>query len=357
MVVRLTRKNYASAKTSVPLPQSLHRTALLWSKRDVSCRRQIGWMSAAHRTSHNYGASMQLELQHVDPHADPHDVIVAQLRDLAPRCAEVSVTPSTPPQPAALPQPASEPPVHAAPLNDNAGEIRNPAPRTGFARGVAGLIVCAGIAAAAVWNSYGDEAKQRLSHLVPLFTGTPASTQNADTAESQDATSQITAPQPAAAPVQDIATAASTATSQPATAPATPTAETALPQAALTPELAQSIVTMAREITALKQTVEQLQAGQQQLSRDVAKLAEHEARRKSAAQVSKPAPPPQPQRTSTQTAVTRSVQPASAQASPQGPAYPQTAAQREAYVSPPAPMQLPPQPGDTSAPRPPMPLR
>ncbi|HEX7790544.1 MAG TPA: hypothetical protein VF467_08490 [Afipia sp.] len=303
---------------------------------------------------------MQLELQHVDPHADPHDVIVAQLRDLAPRLSEVNVTPSTPPQPAALPQPASEPPIHAAPSNDNAGEIHHPAPRRGLARSVAGLIVCAGIAAAAAWHSYGDEAKQRLSHLVPqLLAGAPSPTQNTGAAESQDATSQITVPQPATdpAPTHDTVAAASATISEPATAPATPTAETALTQAALSPELTQSIVTMAREVAALKQTVEQLQASQQQLSRDVAKVAEREARRKSAAQASKPTPPSQPQRTSTQAPVTRSVQPASAQAYPQGPAYPQTAAQREAYISPPAPMQLPPQPGDTSVPRPPMPLR
>lgn len=317
----------------------------------VACR--LHRMSPAHRTSHDYGATMQLELQHVDPHADPHDVIVAQLRDLAPRLSEVNVTPSTPPQPAALPQPASEPPIHAAPSNDNAGEIRHPAPRRGLARGVAGLIVCAGIAAAAAWHSYGDEAKQRLSHLVPqLLAGTPSPTQNTGAAESPAEASQIKVSQSATdtAPAQDSVAA------PPATTPAL-AAETVPTQAALTPELAQSIVTMAREIAALKQTVEQLQASQQQLSRDVAKVAEHEARRKSAAQASKPAPPSQPQRTSTQAPVTRSVQPASAQAYPQGPTYPQTAAQREAYISPPAPMQLPPQPGDTSVPRPPMPLR
>jgi hypothetical protein len=41
----------------------------------------------------------------------------------------------------------------------------------------------------------------------------------------------------------------------------------------------------------------------------------------------------------------------------QGQTYPQGAAQRDAYIPPPAPTQLPPQPGDTSAPRPPAPLR
>ncbi|TKT71663.1 hypothetical protein YH63_009690 [Afipia massiliensis] len=312
---------------------------------------------------------MQLELQHVDPHADPHDAIVAQLRELAPRIvhdpskvhapSEVNVTP------APSPEPASEPPLHTAPLNDNVGDILNPAPRGKLARGVVGLIVCAGIAAAAAWHSYGDEAKQRLSHLVPqLLAGTTAPTQSADAAESQDTTSQITASEPAAesAPSQDTAAAAPTP-AEPATAASTPAAETPPTPAALTPELAQSIETMAREIASLKQTVEQLQAGQQQLSRDVAKAAEHEVRRKPAA---KPAAAPRPQRASTSAPApapaTRSVQPASTQAYPQGQSYPQSYPQREAYIPPAppqqsAPSQLPPPPGDTSVPRPPMPLR
>ncbi len=39
---------------------------------------------------------MQLELQHVDPHADPHDVIAAQLRNLAPRGAVIKPSAATP---------------------------------------------------------------------------------------------------------------------------------------------------------------------------------------------------------------------------------------------------------------------
>jgi septal ring factor EnvC (AmiA/AmiB activator) len=137
--------------------------------------------------------------------------------------------------------------------------------------------------------------------------------------------------------------------------------ETPPTQAALPAELAQSIETMTREIASLKQTVEQLQAGQQQLSRDVAKVTEQEARRKLAAQPPKPTPPPRQQRALTPGAPPRTLgtlAPYSPRpATSQGQTYPQGAAQREAYVSQPAPAQLPPQPGDTSAPRPPMPLR
>ena len=307
---------------------------------------------------------MQFNLQHADSQTDdPHDVIVAQLRDLAPRLthdpSKLNVTP------AALPEPASEPSLHATPLNDNIGDIDNLTPRARSGRGVMLLVVCTGIAAAAAWHFNGEEAKQRLSHLVPplLAGASSAPTQNANASEPQEAASQIPASQPAAdpAPTQEAIAAASATPTDPATAPSTPPAvETPPTQAGLPPEVAQSIETMAREIASLKQTVEQLQAGQQQLSRDVVKVTEHEARRKLAAQASKPAPPPRPQRAATPGTPLRNLGTlpySTSPASSQGQAYPQGAAQREAYIPPPAPTQLPPQPGDTSVPRPPMPLR
>jgi len=74
-------------------------------------------------------------------------------------------------------------------LNDNIGDIRIPAPRARSGRGVVVLLaVCAGVAATMAWHSYGDEAKQRLSSLVPqLFAQAPAPTQSANAAEPQDA--------------------------------------------------------------------------------------------------------------------------------------------------------------------------
>lgn len=305
---------------------------------------------------------MQFKLQHADSQTDdPHDVIVAQLRDLAPRLAhdpsEIGVTP------AASLEPASESSLRAAPLNDNSGDIRNLTPRARSGRGVMLLIVCAGIAATVAWHSYGEEAKQRLSHFVPqLLAGAPAPTPSTNAADPQSAASQTAAPQTATdpAPAQEAAAAPATPT-QPATAPATPAAETPLTQAALPLDVAQSIETMAREIASLKQTVEQLQAGQQQLGRDVAKVTEHEARRKLTAQAAKPAPPPRPQRALTPGAPPRTLGTLAPYSPPpaysQGQTYPQGTAQREAYIPPAAPTQLPPQPGDTSVPRPPMPLR
>ena len=305
---------------------------------------------------------MQFKLQHADSQADdPHDVIAAQLRDLAPRLAPDPDGPNL--APAVHAEPSSEPSLRAAPLNDNSGDVQDLTPRPRSGRGAMLLIACAGIAAAAGWHSYGDEAKQRLSSLLPqLLAGTSAPAQNANAAEPEDAASQTATPQPAGDPaVQEAAAASATPTE--AAAAASSAAEPPPVQAALPPELAQSIETMAREIVSLKQTVEQLQAGQQQLSRDVAKAAEHETRRKPAVQASKPAAP-RPQRASTPAPAPRTFAPSS-QTYPQGSAYPQSqtypqgAAQRDAYIppTPPAPAQLPPQPGDTSVPRPPMPLR
>lgn len=302
---------------------------------------------------------MQFKLQHADTQSDPHDVIVAQLRDLAPRLAhdpsELDTTP------AALDE-ASEPSLRAAPVNDNTGDIGNPAPRARSGRGVVLVLltVCAGGVAAAAWHSYGGEAKQRLSHFVPqLLPSALVPTQNASTAQSQDTTSQIAEPSPAdnGAPVQEAGTAVPATPPQPVTTAATPAATSSAAQAAPSSELAQSIETMAREISSLKQTVEQLQAGQQQLSRDVAKITEQKARGKVTAQAPKPAPSPRPQHAPTPAVASRAFTPSPPPAYSQGQTYPHGATQRDAYVPPPAPAQLPPQPGDTSAPRPPMPLR
>jgi hypothetical protein len=317
-----------------------------------------------------------MQLQHTDPHA----AIAAQLRDLAPHRAngpsELNVTP------AASSEPTSEPSLRTTPLNDNTSDMRIPIPHGRSGRGVVLLAICAGVAATMAWHSYGDEAKQRLSYLMPqlpyadevkqrlssfvpqLFADVPA-TQSANAAEPKDAPSQIAASEPAAdpAPAQESsnvepATPTSPAPASAVPAPAQPMAETSPTQAALPPELTQSIETMAREIASLKQTVEQLQVGQQQLSHDVAKVSEHKGHRKLAEQTSKPTSRPRSRQAPTSAARSRTLAPYSPpQAHSQGQTYPQGPAQREAYIPPSAPTQLPPQSGDSSVPRPPMPLQ
>lgn len=294
---------------------------------------------------------MQPNLQHADPHADPHDAIAAQLRDLAPRIAEDPSGPSI--APAASPETSPEPSFHAAPLNDNTGESLDLTSRTGPRRGTLIVIVCAGIAAAVAWHTYADAAKQQISHLVPQLIPAALVPAQTPSAEPQSETAQAATPQPAS-DVSNAQDASAAPTESGATAPAAAAQNTTAPDAALL------IENITREIASLKQTVEQLQAGQQQLSRDIAKINEQEARRKVSAQAPKPVSRPQapPQRPVAYPVVSsRTPAPYPAPTSPRAQIYPQGPAQRDAYVAPPPPTQLPPQPGDTSVPRPPLPLR
>jgi hypothetical protein len=308
----------------------------------------------AHRTT-----TEPFRLSYADPQTDPHDAIVAQLRDLAPRVtlkpADLNVTPAA--VPGAASETPSEPPLHVT--NDNTGDIRIPPTSARTGRRVVLFIVCIGIAAAAAWHFYGQEARRQLSDLVPqLLAGTSTPAQNANATEPRD-TATAPQPEPAAdpAPAQEAAAAPATP-AEPAAAPSTQAVEAAPAQAAIPSELAQSMEAMANEIASLRKTVEELQTGQQQLSRDVAKVTEHEARRKLPAKSSKPAPPPPPQRASTPAAAPRAIAPALPPAYRQEQTYRRGSVQHDAYVPPPpAPAQLPPQPGDASAPRPPMPLR
>lgn len=296
--------------------------------------------------------------------ADPHDAIAAQLRDLAPR--RMPVAPEPDDTPAVSPEPASESLPRATPLNDNSGDILIPAPRRRSGLAAVLLAVCVGVAATVAWHAYGDEAKQRLSHLVPQLLAYAPMVMRSINAEPKDAASQAGASQAAAAQP-----AAALATQEASTEPVTPPPSTSAPaaalpaavippaQAALPPELMQSIEAMTRDIESLKQTVQQLQAGQQQMSHDIAKLSEHEMRHKVVEQTPKTASRPRSRRASMPVAASQALARHSLpRAVPsQGQAYPQGAVQHDAYIPPPAPARLPPPPGDSSVPRPPMPLQ
>jgi len=299
--------------------------------------------------------------------ADPHDAIAAQLRDLArithdpSQNKETSLSTETS-------QPIGESLSQVAPSNDNAGADAHvnaipTIPRARSHRGILKVLlaICAGIAATTAWHSYGEEAKQRLSRLMPLpqiLMETFASQQGANLTEAQDTAAQTAVPEPIAEaePAQKAATVAPQP-STPSTDPvATPTQAPPV-QAALPAETARSLEAMASDIAALKQSVEELKASQQQLRRESAAAAEREAHPKPVQHRATPVPPRR-QRTSPQAAVPYNppVPPpptTARQIHPQGPI------QREAYIPSQAPEQarLPPQPGDDSAPRPPMPLR
>jgi hypothetical protein len=311
-------------------------------------------------------------------HADPHDAIAAQLRALSTAHAKDTSGPDVTPE--ASPEPANEPPLSATPLNDNTGNLRILASPARTGRKVVLLAICAGVAATMAWHVYGDQAKQQFSSLLPQFLAeAPAPTQSANAAEphdatsqdvsSQDATSQVAASEPAAdapapAPPQESSNAASATPTPAAPTPATPAAEPPPTQAALPPEVTKSLETMAQEIASLKQTVEQLRTGQQQLGNDVAKISEQATRHKRAEQPPKPTSRQRSRHSSTPAAASRT--PVASHTRAPGPPpqpqshrqiHPQAPTQREAYIPPPAPARLPPPPGDSSVPRPPMPLQ
>ncbi len=288
-------------------------------------------------------------------HQDPHDTIATQLRALTtPRTNDL-------PEPSLAPESSNESPLDTAPLNDNTGDIRTPTSRVRSGRGAIFLLMCAGAAAIVAWHFYGDQAKHRFSKLVPqFFTAVPTPTPNASAAEPQDVTSQAVEPPPDAtpAPAQGSSNAASATSPPPEMAPTMPAAETSPTPTALPPEVTQSLEVMSQEIASLKQTVKQLRASQQQLNNDVAKISAHAARHKPAGQAAKSISRQQPRHAQTPAVASRPVAPSSPpQIQPQRQIYPQGTAQRETYTPPPAPMQLPPQPGDRTAPRPPMPLQ
>lgn len=321
-------------------------------------------------------ATGQTEPQ-LDPSGDPHDTIIALLRDaepsraardlselnISPLDAGVSAAASAPPpiNPASRTTSSNDmvPFEVIAPRNDN---VRIDQPRTPRARRGRGVLrflvtVCAGVAATIGWQAYGDHAVQRAATLMPQLLGSAP-------AQATSVADNVTPVQAAAAePVAQPA--APAAVPPPAEQPATaavaspPPADGTPVQAAIPAEVTQSIEAMTREIASLKQTIEQLKDGQEKLGRDLAKAVEQEQRKKTAAtQAPKPStsqPSPSPQRVAApQPLPPRSSAP---YPPPPQPYYAQGAAPRDVYIPPPPPRtQLPPEPGYPVAPRPPRPL-
>jgi hypothetical protein len=195
-------------------------------------------------------------------------------------------------------EPSLDATLHPANLNNASSPTDRPAPGRRGARRLAAFLAtaCIGVAATLAWQSYGGAAKQVIASSVPqldwLLTP-PAMDQPSgrEIAVEQPGPPAVAAaaPQPAAAPAAAVAPAApEPAASRAPTGPA--------------PEL-QQLATMAHDLAALRQSVEQLASGQEQMARDIAKLqtAGQEIRRRvsalppaAATTARKPVPPPQP---------------------------------------------------------------
>lgn len=236
------------------------------------------------------------------PEQDPHDVI-----EIAPDVVLAARTDSPSPTPAAGAVGApSAPEVRIAP----ASPVSTPSVDTTFRAttlddlGIRGersslgkwamrtllaflFAFCSAVAAAA-WQRYGDEAQQMLADWTPprigltsLFSSDksaapepsdaatagaadPASAQTASSQPAPVAAASTPQPMPAAPPAQD---AAATVAPAPAAAPSADSTQ-------LMQSMAHDITAMSQQIADLKASIDQLKAGQEKMSRDVAKAAE-----------------------------------------------------------------------------------
>jgi uncharacterized membrane protein YccC len=156
-------------------------------------------------------------------------------------------------------------------LERDAARHRSQTPMTTFrralgrpaVRGFTGLLLaaCIGVAAIAWQSSYGDAAKEIIARWAPqLALTSPLPLEKPGLSE-----------QPSPPAVQ--AAAAKTASPQPAPPAQTAPADVA-PTAVLSPELAQLIETMARDLATVGQGIEQLKTSQEQMARDNAKAVE-----------------------------------------------------------------------------------
>ena len=272
------------------------------------------------------------------PADDPHDFVVVPpdmvrvvpsddelsdvLRDAARHLGDT--------QAHAEPDFATEPPVPAVDTTFRAAAVDAllPTPRSPFGnlawRGLTAFALAAFTCAAGItWEFYGGPAKQVIADWTPrALTSSQASEESAQGA-------QPTAPVAAAAAPDE-------APAQPA--PAAPTAAEAAANAtaALSPDpsqlqsMARDLASAGQQIEQLKASIAELKAGQQQISRDLARAAER-ARAPASPHAAAPVHTPRQ-------AAARTVTPAAAP-----------------YMPPPPQAAAP--PPDPSVPRPPMPVR
>jgi hypothetical protein len=135
-------------------------------------------------------------------------------------------------------------------------EERSPGKQRALAR--VAIVVCLGAAVIWAWQSYGGRARDMVATLAAPVSARPAAEQT-PAAQTPEA-----AQQKAARPVIETTPSQAASTAQPAAtvanAPSTPSAKP------------QQVETMARDLAALRQTVDRLAAGQEQLIHEMAKL-------------------------------------------------------------------------------------
>jgi hypothetical protein len=237
-----------------------------------------------------------------DPHHDRDVVLVApkdwRYTEEAPHVTSNRHHPTTGPDFSAGPRltgPSLDPTLRRGDVNNDPLPTDRPSRGRRPSRGLTRFLMaaCVGIAITLAWQSYGGTAKQMIANLAPQLYWLwwpPATNPPSEIAieQSSPLAVQASAPQAPSAQAKAVVSTASETTIS--TAPTAPSRE-----------LRQQFETMEQELAAVRQSVEQLAAGQEQLARDIAKLhtAGQDMRRRTAfppvaTTARKPVPPPQP---------------------------------------------------------------
>jgi hypothetical protein len=230
-------------------------------------------------------------------------------------------------------EPSLDARLRPADLNPSPTDRPSPSRRT--SRSLARFLVmaCAGAAATLAWQSYGGTAKQMIANSAPQLSWLLLSPPAMDPSSGREIAVEQPSPPAVQASAPQAASAQAGAVASTASETAAPTAPTA-PSPAL-----QQLETMAHDLAAVRQSIEQLAAGQQQMARDIANLqtAGQDIRRRisalppaAATTARKPVTPPQPAPQSS--------------AAPLLPAPPQPAPQSSGAPLPPAPLEPPSRP-------------
>jgi len=162
-------------------------------------------------------------------------------------------------------EPSLDATLHPADLKNNRFPSDRPSLSKRAARALARFLIAVfiGVAATLAWQSYGEAAKQMLARRAPqlgwlLSLATTNSPPHPEIVAEQPSLPAVQASEPDAPQAAPVAQAAPDMIAP--TAPAAPS-----------PDL-QQLEAMARDLAAVRQSVDQLAAGQEQMARDIARL-------------------------------------------------------------------------------------
>jgi hypothetical protein len=163
-------------------------------------------------------------------------------------------------------EPSLGPTLRPTDLNNDPLPTDRPSLDKRTLRSLARFLLAAGVGVAATlaWQSYGGPAKQMIANAVPQLgwlLSPPAMDPPSEIAVEQPSPPAVQASAPKATSAQAGAVAPTASETAASTAPAAPS-----------PELQQQLETMMHDLAAVRQSVEQLAAGQEQMARDIAKL-------------------------------------------------------------------------------------